>query len=186
MRLSPSWQAGLALAALSLLAGVLPGALPALEWERHAIADGQWARLLTAHVAHLDAHHLLFNLLGLALIIDLLMECWRWHALASLLLFSALGTSLLLWFCEPGLQWYAGLSGLLHGLWAGAALDGCLRRRSLLHAGALLALAIKLGWLNQGAGAMPVLPVAHAYGAASGLLWALLRRALTGAPIRLE
>jgi len=175
--LSPRWQAGIVLALPALLASAWPEGLPALEWERGAIAHGQWGRLLWAHFVHLDAHHLLFNLLGLALVIELLMEGWTSEKLATLILASALGTSLLLWFCEPTLQWYAGLSGLLHGLWAGAALDACLRRRGWLPAGALLALAVKLAWMNHGAGPLPVLPVAHVYGALSGILWALLRHA---------
>lgn len=177
MRLSPRWQAGIALAACSVLVGALPGGREALEWERGAIAGGQWWRMLSAHFAHLNAHHLLFNLLGLALLLELLTEGWKWSALATLILCGALGTSLLLWFCEPGLRWYAGLSGLLHGLWAGAAIDACLRRQRWLPAFALLALAAKLAWMNHGSGELPVLPIAHVYGAASGILWALLRHA---------
>ena len=186
MKLSPRWRAGIALASLAFVANALPGGLAALEWQRSAIAEGQWGRLLSAHFAHLDAHHLLFNLLGLVLVVELLMDDWSGRELLTLILASALGTSLLLWFCEPQVQWYAGLSGLLHGLWAGAALQGCISRRSTLHAVALLALVVKLGWLNHGAGAMPVLPIAHVYGAASGIMWALMRRIFIAAPIRLE
>lgn len=186
MTLSPRWLAAGALALLALLSGARPESLAALEWQRSAIVDGEWHRVLTAHVAHLDTHHLLFNLLGLAVMVELLMEQWAWVDLATLILVSALGTSLLLWWCEPELRWYAGMSGLLHGLWAGAALHVCLRRRSAIHAAALLALAIKLVWLNHGTGAIPVLPIAHVYGAFSGLLWALMRRLLVLSPIRLE
>lgn len=156
----------------------IPGALQALAWQRAAIDAGQWTRLCTAHVAHLNGHHLLYNLVGLLLVAELLLEDWRATAIASLGVTSALGTSLLLWYGEPALQWYVGLSGMLHGLWGGAALYGWLRTRAWLHGGALLALAIKLVWLNPGAGVvqsvqgMPVVPVAHLYGAASGLAWA--------------
>lgn len=177
------WPACVLLATLSLAATRLPGALAALQWQRAALDDGQWQRLLTAHLVHLDTHHLLFNLLGLLLIAELLLARWRGREIFSLMLFSALGTSLLLWCCEPRLQWYAGLSGLLQGLWAGAALAGWLRSRRHLYAGALVLLAIKLIWLNPGstalgiAPAVPVVPVAHWYGAVSGLAWAGLRHA---------
>ena len=186
MRCSSHWQAAGVLALLAMLSSVWPESFAALDWERGAIGEGQWSRLLTAHLAHLDAHHLLFNLLGLALIVDLLMEAWTATEFSTLMLISALGTSVLLWYCEPELSWYAGMSGLLHGLWAGAALHMCLSRRSALHAFALLALVIKLVFLNDSAGATPVLPISHVYGALSGLLWALMRRLLMISPIRLE
>ncbi len=173
---SARWQACLLLAVPSVAANWLPGALAALGWQRAALDDGQWMRLLSAHVVHLNLHHLLFNLFGLLLIAELLLEGWRRADILSLSLAGAFGTSLLLWCCEPRLQWYGGLSGLLHGLWAGAALDGWLRARGWLQAGALVALAVKLAWLNPAttSAGMPVVAVAHLYGAASGLAWAAL------------
>lgn len=186
MKLSPRWQAFFFLTLSAVLCSALPDGFAWLAWERSAIAGGQWLRLFSAHFVHLDAHHLLFNLLGLALIVELLMEDWRWRECATLIIASAPGCCLLLWFCEPQVHWYVGLSGLLHGLWAGAALSVCLSRRSTLHAGALVALAIKLVWMNQGVGPVPVLPIAHGYGALSGLLWALAQRLLIIAPIRLK
>ncbi len=181
-QLSARGMAVIVLGLLSLAGTVMPDALAELGWQRAAIDAGQWSRLLTAHVVHLNAHHLWFNLLGLLLVAELLLEDWHGVAIASLCVASALGTSLMLWHCEPTLQWYAGLSGLLHGLWGGAALMGWLRTRACLPAGALLALAIKLFWLTPGVGAgavalvqcMPVVPGAHLYGAASGLAWAML------------
>ena len=174
---SPAWRLTVVIAALSILASALPSALGALAWHREAMADGQWFRLLTGHFVHLDTHHLLINLLGLAIVTDLLMERWQWSALICLLLGSALGTSALLWWFAPALVWYAGLSGVLHGLWSGAALCGLHqvqhqpeRRWSVL---ALLALALKLGWLNHPSGSMPVVPSAHLFGAISGLFFSL-------------
>src|SRR3981081_3400820 len=38
-----------------------------LRYDRSAIAAGGWWRLLTAHIVHLDAHHLVLNGLGLVL-----------------------------------------------------------------------------------------------------------------------
>jgi rhomboid family GlyGly-CTERM serine protease len=181
MTITPRWHCVAWLLALSLLANRWPGALQALAWQREAIADGQWGRILTAHLAHLDTRHLIFNLLGLVLIAELLLEGWRLRDLLSLLLASALGTSLLLWIGEPGLRWYAGLSGLLHGLWAGAALLGWLRQRNQLAAIALAALALKLLLLDPTSGPTsgptPVVGVAHGYGTLSGILWTLVRTA---------
>ncbi len=174
------WCACAIIAVLSVAGTATPGALGALAWQRAALDSGQWLRLLTSHAAHLSLHHLLFNLIGLLLIAELLLERWRSVDIAALGLVSALGTSLLLWQGAPGLQWYAGLSGLLHGLWGGAALAGCLLAQGWLYVSALLALAVKLVWLNPTAvsagdgPAMPVVAVAHLYGAVSGLVWAVL------------
>ena len=59
------------LAILAVLVGVLAlgdnvGEL--LRYDRGAIAAGGWWRLLTAHIVHLDAHHLVLNALGLVLL----------------------------------------------------------------------------------------------------------------------
>jgi rhomboid family GlyGly-CTERM serine protease len=175
MTIAPRWHCVAWLVALSLLANRWPGALEALAWQREAIADGQWLRILTAHLAHLDTRHLAFNLLGLMVIAELLLEDWRLPDLLSLLLVSALGTSLLLWIGEPGLRWYVGMSGVLHGLWAGAALLGWLRQRNRLAAIALAALALKLLLLDPTSGPTQVVGIAHGYGMLSGLLWALVR-----------
>jgi hypothetical protein len=35
------------------------------------------------------------------------------------------GISISLWWLQPELAWYAGLSGVLHAMWAGCALAGC-------------------------------------------------------------
>lgn len=175
---SPAWRLTVVIAILSVLASVTPSAFDVLAWQREAMAGGQWFRLLTGHLVHLDTHHLLINLLGLLIVTDLLLVRWQWRSLIGLLLGSALGTSALLWWFAPALVWYAGLSGVLHGLWSGAALCGLHqvnhqpeRRWSIL---ALLALALKLGWLNHPSGSMPVVPSAHLFGAISGLFFSLL------------
>lgn len=175
--LAPRWQLALSIGVLMLAGALLPGSLGVFRWDRAALAEGQWVRLLTAHLVHLSPMHLLSNLLGLAVLSELLLARWRLGALMSLLLCSALGTSLLLWCFEPQLQWYAGLSGVLHGLWGGAALLGWLCSRQTLFGLALLALAVKLAATQAGlmpVTGLPVVGVAHAYGGASGLLWALV------------
>lgn len=167
-----------ALSLAALLPLCWPSALSGLQWQRAALADGQYWRLLTAHLVHLEMRHLLLNLLGLLLICELL---WDDMAIAEawiLLLVSALGVSLLLWLNQPQLNWYAGLSGVLHGLWAGCAGAALLRKKSFFYASALLLLGAKLAYQadNQigSLTGMPVVPVAHLYGALSGGLWLTL------------
>jgi rhomboid family GlyGly-CTERM serine protease len=161
----PKW---ILCAGVSVIAASLtwyPGALQHLRYEREAIASGEIWRLLTGHLVQLNTAHLLANLAGLLLLCELL-----WHALPvrhgiGMLLASTLGVSLMLWSLDPAITWYVGLSGTLHGLWAGCALAGILalhgdaaaagptsgdrgaaRRGALwFGVGALLLLALKLG-----------------------------------------
>jgi rhomboid family GlyGly-CTERM serine protease len=101
-----------------------PDGVALFRYDRFAIASGQLWRLLTAHGVHLNAPHLLLNLVGLFLLAELLWdELPVLHGL-GLILVSSAGISALLWWLHPELTWYAGMSGILHALWAGCALDG--------------------------------------------------------------
>ena len=62
---------------LLLLGGVLglgDSVSALLRYDRSAIAAGGWWRLLTAHIVHLDAHHLILNELGLVLMWSLFAQ----------------------------------------------------------------------------------------------------------------
>ncbi|MGH8254547.1 MAG: rhombosortase [Steroidobacteraceae bacterium] len=151
-----------------------PGLTETLRYERVAIAHGEWWRLLTAHWVHLGLRHLLADAAGLVLLWmlyarDLSARAW--------LLVLACATSAIdaeLWWGEPSLQWYVGISGLLHGAWAAGAAVGAIRRQKQGWI-MLAALAIKLA-LEQRTGAsllvsgFPVVTMAHVYGALGGLL----------------
>src|ERR1035438_928343 len=58
----------LSLSVLGLMLGLGDNISELLRYDRGAIAAGGWWRLLTAHIVHLDAHHLVLNELGLVLI----------------------------------------------------------------------------------------------------------------------
>jgi rhomboid family GlyGly-CTERM serine protease len=144
-----------------------------LSYDRAALAAGQWWRLLTAHLVHLDVEHALLNGLGLVLMWALFardFSAWRWLAIY---LFTSLAISAGLWFLDPGLEWYVGASGTLHGVMAAGTLAH-LRRRDL--DGWILAIFIiaKLSF-EQFAGSMPFAGTAntvvdaHLYGAIGGL-----------------
>lgn len=145
----------------------------ALRYERVAVAAGQLWRLVTAHFVHLDTRHALLNAAGLALLWALFARAWRpWQWLVATGA-SMLAIALGFWFLEPGLQWYVGASGVLHGLFA----IGCIAMlRDGDRAGILAAalLAAKLAWehwhgplpLEDG----PVVTAAHLYGAIGGVL----------------
>jgi rhomboid family GlyGly-CTERM serine protease len=169
------------LVALALL--LLPeldgqAARQALGFERDALRQGQWWRLLSAHFVHLDLEHAVLNSLGVLLMWALFARDfppWRWLAIY---LGSALAVSAGLWFLNPELDWYVGASGALHGVMTAGTLAH-LKRGDL--DGWILAVFIvaKLGY-EQLAGALPfagspdTVVDAHLYGAIAGVVLAPL------------
>lgn len=150
----------------------------ALRYERAALADGEWWRLVTAHLVHLDLAHAALNALALAVLWMLFaseLTAARWIVIVTA---SIVGVDAGLWFLQPALGWYVGASGALHGVVAAGALT---RLRSHHIEGAVLAILLlgKLTW-EQTQGALPLtlsVPVvvdAHLYGALGGLAAALV------------
>ena len=157
---------------LSLLAGF--SSANSLVWQRAALSEGDYWRLLSAHLVHLSPRHLLMNLLALWLVSELICKTLSSTQWISLSVVSALGISLSLWLLQPQLHWYAGLSGVLHGLWSGGAAYRWIIERKKIFLLALLALFIRLMIGVQVSNEFSVIAVAHWYGACSGLLWLAL------------
>ncbi|MGE3481963.1 MAG: rhombosortase [Gammaproteobacteria bacterium] len=150
---------------------------PWLRYDRAAILEGEVWRLLSAHIAHLGWKHLAMNLVGLGLIWMLFGRFHSTRAWLAITVFCMLGTSLALLVLQPGVHWYVGLSGALHGLFVAGVLASLAAgyRAELLLLGLLIA---KLAW-EQAFGALPgsegfaggtVLVDSHLYGAIAGLL----------------
>ncbi len=140
------WWLPLLLALFSIAIAALGDELTqALRFERAAIFSGEGWRLVSGHLVHLGWSHLWLNLAGLLLVwllvgTALSLRQWGW-----VIAFTMVGISLgLLWWL-PQLQWYVGLSGLLHGLLLAGGLHQALRgdREALLIIVVLLA---KVGW----------------------------------------
>lgn len=157
------------------------GARLAGRYEREAVLDGQYWRLLTGHFVHLGWSHTLLNLAGLALVWTLFAPALAglrglWVLLASC---AAIDAGFLL--NEPQLDWYVGFSGALHGLFA-AGLVASIRTREPEAWLLALLFAAKLGWeqwfgpvpLTAKAAGGPVIESAHLYGALGGLCAAVL------------
>ncbi len=140
-----------------------------LRYDRAAIAGGGWWRLLTAHIVHLDAHHLLLNELGLVLLWSLFADDFDWVGWSVIVTSGALTISCGLWWLSPHVSGYVGASGVLHTVVGAGTAKHLIERvwdRWLL----LLSLAAKLIYEQRGGQAHPLVVVdAHLYGAFCGL-----------------
>jgi rhomboid family GlyGly-CTERM serine protease len=146
-----------------------------LRYDRSAIAAGGWWRLLTAHIVHLDVHHLILNALGLVLMWSLFAQDYDPVEWCAIVMAGALAISSGLWWLSPRVGWYVGASGVLHSMMAAGAAKHFAERawdRWILFVG----LCVKLAWEQWGGHAAPLVVVdAHLYGAAAGFaLGALL------------
>lgn len=181
---------GLALLACLALLGMLhlggAAVTAALRFDRAGIGHGEWWRLLAAHWVHLGTWHLVANCAGLCLLWILYareLRATHWLLVAG---GATAAIDAGLWWLDPTLQWYVGLSGLLHGAWAAGALRQALRPVRLGWVMVVL-LALKL-LLEQRSGAslvvtgVPVVTVAHLYGALGGIA-ALAALALARKPL---
>lgn len=172
------WSIVLAIAAVSVALAFGGDELRLLgRYERLAFDGGEYWRLLTAHLLHLGWGHLWPNVAALLLIGALFEDLFDYGDWLGVGLASALTIDAGLYFLDPSVRWYVGLSGVLHGFVAAGALSSLRRGRSL---GAVLAvgLSAKLVW-EQTWGPMPftatttggpVIVAAHLYGSAGGLV----------------
>jgi rhomboid family GlyGly-CTERM serine protease len=121
-------------------------------------------------------------LLILAFVVDGALRPATWFATA---LASALAIDAGLYFIDDRVDWYVGLSGVLHGLLGAASLELWLRGRMM---GALLLAALigKIAWeqwagpvpLTQHTAGGPVIVSAHLFGACAGTLWLGVSRSI--------
>jgi rhomboid family GlyGly-CTERM serine protease len=153
----------------------------AFAWDRGALGQGEVWRLATGHFVHLGWSHLVLNIAGLGLVTWITGKTFsvlRWLVIAVLTL-AVIDAGF--WYLYDGLDWYVGLSGLLHGLLVAGLFAGTIRGDREAMALGVLVIG-KLAW-EQVAGPLPgsestsggaVIVDAHLYGAVGGLLGALI------------
>jgi len=149
----------------------------ALRYERASIAAGAFWRLLTGHFVHLGPSHAALNVAGLALVWYLVGDAISRIQWLAVTLFGIVVIDLGLWFLNPELQWYVGLSGVLHALLvAGLVVSTSAGRIDLV--AITFIVAAKVGW-EQFNGPLPgsaessggaVIVDAHLYGAVAGVV----------------
>jgi rhomboid family GlyGly-CTERM serine protease len=162
-----------ALLLLPVLAG--DAGREALRYDRTALAAGQWWRLASAHIVHLDFNHAALNSLGLVLMWALFARDYRPRQWLAIVVGSMAAIDAGLWLRDSTIAWYVGSSGALHGLMAAGTLAH-LRRGDL--DGWILAvfIVVKIAY-EQGSGALPfsdshgggVVVDAHLFGALGGV-----------------
>jgi len=96
----------------------------ALVYQRELITQGEVWRLFSGHLLHTNGFHLLLNLAALIMLWVLHGCFYSIKNYSVLFLFCSISTSLGLFFGNPSLIEYVGLSGVLHGIFVfGAIMD---------------------------------------------------------------
>lgn len=192
---------GIGCAALYSMAAANDRWHDALDYRRTAIASGELWRLVTAHLMHLNAAHVVLDVAGLLLVAWIFAREFDWRRQALALLIGAAFVDFGLWFFHPEVERYVGLSGAVHALFAAgatrwllmesAALDGGaadaadstdddashLRSRRAWGAALLIGLVVKLVLESRGdafwlhATNLDVVTAAHRWGSVGGALY---------------
>lgn len=182
---------GLLIAVAALAATLLGDAgRELLRYEHDALHNGEAWRLLTGHLVHANLAHCALNLAGLFSIHVVFANQITARGSAAAFLSLAMAVSAGLYFFSSGIQWYVGLSGVLHGMFAmyafSAALTGS-RVYALATAAVIGKVIYELiaGPSEDTAGliGMHVIVDAHLYGMVSGLVIALFQH-ITHTPVQ--
>jgi rhomboid family GlyGly-CTERM serine protease len=175
----------LVLTALAVGAFLAPGAADWLAFDRQAVSDGQLWRVLTGHWTHFSFDHLVWDVIGFACLAVMCERYGRTRFVACVAV-SAVAISVTLWWAEPSMIAYRGLSGLdsaLFGLLAVLVLREGIERGDRLRVGlvsvffALFVVKVSYEFINgatifvsnYGPSVAP-LPLVHLVGAAVGAL----------------
>lgn len=157
-----------------------------LRYQQNWLSQGEYWRIFTAHWVHVNWKHLMLNGVGLVLCMAITAPEWTIRRWVSYHFVLALGISVLFTLLNPELQWYAGYSGVLYGIYLLAAID-LYQRDKLI--GALLASAIVIKIILEQTGGFnvdsseiigtPVIIDAHLYGILLAISIALGQRVYT-------
>ena len=179
------WRSAL-LCKCAASASLIEGLRRWLVYDRAAVGQGQWWRLLSGNLVHFSTLHAAMDLVAV-LIAGGLLERRGYPHYWSLCLLSAAAVGAAVQWLRPDLGGYGGLSGIAMAMVATLCLEG-LREGGAwawICAAALALLLAKLGWelatgssLSAAAGEQAYLPVpqAHAAGVAAAALLFGLRR----------
>ena len=87
-----------------------------LDFDRGAIQTGAWWLLLTGHLCHLSWQHFLLNNAALLIIWELFYRQYSIIKAGLEFGFLSVAVGLGIYIFNPNVEWYVGLSGVLHGM----------------------------------------------------------------------
>ncbi len=165
-----------------LLAVAGDGLREVLRYDRALIAAGQWWRLLSGNFVHLGFGHLLLDGTGLALLLLFFRDVFAPRDWVVAMTAGSIVVGFGLWFLNPEVRYYVGISGVLHTLlFAGLLLS--FRHTPLINGIVFVAMAARI-WAEQQPGydinymqaaiGGAVMVDAHLYGALAALPVTLL------------
>ncbi|CEO38518.1 rhombosortase [Photobacterium kishitanii] len=166
---------------IALIVGIIaqiPQLQPVLVWDRQAILNGEVWRILTGNITHTNWIHLSMNA-GAFIIISFIFRA-HFNATRYSLLIITISLIIGLGLFATHIGWYAGFSGVLHGLFGWGAIRDIQTKTKggwLL----LLGLIAKISWEQCFGGSVSsaeligvqVATQAHLIGAVSGVIIAL-------------
>lgn len=189
-RLPLPWATiGFALLCLGLY--VVFGGMPEmLVYGRSEIQDGEWWRLVTGHLVHLDLRHLAYNI-GALLALGILYETASFGGSGRILALFGFGGAVVtaaLYYGWPATTYYVGLSAVLNALYAATTISMWRETGNRLWLIVFSLNIAKIGWeaaagpLFSGGLAWPPHIGAHIAGVTAGcslVFWNMLRATAT-------
>lgn len=92
------------------------------RYDRADVLNGEYWRFLTAHFIHLGWSHFFLNMLVFIGFWVMFNSAFRQQQWFIIVLLCSIGISICFFLFDPDLDWYVGFSGVLHGIFAAAAL----------------------------------------------------------------
>jgi rhomboid family GlyGly-CTERM serine protease len=119
-----------------------------LIFDHRLIAAGQVWRIWTGHFVHTNSEHLLLNAVGFSLFLLLYQPHIRLLSLLYRSVYLATGIGFGLFWLNPEIGRYAGLSGVLYGLFSLFALQAIFKQDYLVGYAVFFAVSSKILWEN--------------------------------------
>lgn len=166
---------------------------PMLQYEREQILAGEWWRLITGHLVHVDAPHLAINAFVILVWLYLFDQREDLGTVIWTIFGYALLTSLGMLLLSTDLEWMLGASAITYALIGGSAFRAALEGPRRLGLMLLAALSLKMlaeqywgleSWFSHLVD-YPIASETHVYGIAAGILveaWRRIAHALHAHP----